>query len=71
MRSDKENMMRIDFGIQISEIKKEKSIAYADKRYFMHPKNIGKLKVSGSDLFFAGGDDYNFKMLDLKVWGHN
>ena len=71
MRSDKERMMAIGWGIFIAGEKGRKSRAVADGNYFVWPKNVEGLKVEGDMLCFAGGNDWNFSVEIIEVWGLN
>jgi hypothetical protein len=38
----------------------KKSSACANDAYWVHPENIGNLKIDGGNLFFDGGNDGRF-----------
>ena len=58
-------------GFGIYSDKQRKSEAKANKDFFWWPKNRKDLKDDGSNLFFAGGKDEKFGLVDIEVWGLN
>ncbi len=72
MCSDKGLLMVIANGLKINADKNELSEAFANNRYWVHPENTGNLKIDGyGNIFFAGGNDMNFKCLDVEAWSLN
>ena len=71
MRSDKDYLIDFSMGLRINADQNEDSYATADKYKWVHPENTGNLKFKDSYgyLYFAGGDDWDFKCLDVEVWG--
>ena len=71
MKSNKHWLLGIFGGLDINADKNQKSNAHANKKYFVHPKNTGNLKMNEDNLFFAGGNDFTFSCVDVEVWGLN
>ncbi len=67
--SYKHCLMEFGVGLFISDDKNEQSQAFADNDYWVHPLNTGNLKIRDGCLFFAGGNNWNFKCVDVEVWG--
>ena len=63
--------MAIQGGLEITAEKNAKSRAYADTKYFFHPKNTGKLVISSGILCFAGDKRDSFDLREIEVWGLN
>ena len=71
MRSNRDYLIWIGYGLKICVDTKKKSQAWANKNYFGIPKNVGVLKAVGNWLYFAGGQNENFGVVDIQVWGLN
>jgi len=56
-------------GFGIYTDKKKRSEARANKDWYWWPKNRKNLKDDGTSLFFAGGEDCKFGLVDIEVWG--
>ena len=69
MGSDEDRLIVFGCGLSISVYQNENSIAYANDGYWVHPENTGNLTKIDDSLYFAGGNDHNFKCLDVEVWG--
>ena len=69
MRSDKYLLMAFGLGLYIGA--DQKSAAYADNNYWVHPQNTGNLTNLDGCLLFAGGNEpfIDFESLDVEVWG--
>jgi len=57
------------FGIYLNI--RKKSGAYADENYFVLSEDFGDLNYDDNGLFFAGGEDDEFGLIDMEVWGLN
>jgi len=68
MGSDEVSLLWFGNGLDF-RTDKNKEMAWADYNTWVHPKNTGNLKKSGTDLFFAGGNDRYYKAVDVEVWG--
>ena len=71
IKSDKYWLMIINNGIEIDSDRMLRSNAVADQEYFQWPNKMGKLKKYGDFLYFAGGNDSEFGLVDIEVWGLN
>ena len=63
--------MEICYGLRIFADKNKKSEAVANQEWFIWPKETGKLKIDSSNLYFAGGNDKKFGIVDIEIWGFN
>ena len=73
MGSNSNYFLLLGPGLNVSDHYRRKSLASARETLFENPKNIGNLKKEenalGNFLHFAGGNNGDFKMVDLEVWG--
>lgn len=69
--SDIDQLMEITGGFGIYLNIRKKSGAYADENYFVLSEDFGDLNYDDNGLFFAGGEDDEFGLIDIEVWGLN
>ncbi len=55
MKSDFDNVIQIDGGLQISAERAGMSSCEACGYYFEWPRDTGKIKIDGNQFYIAGG----------------
>ena len=68
MGSNKDWLLEFGNGLAINADQNKESSAFARNDLWVHPKNTGNLTIKDGDLYFAGGNDSNFKAVDFEVW---
>ena len=69
MGSDIDQLMEVTGGFGIYLNVRKKSGAYADQGYFVVNENVGDLNYDDNGVFFAGGEDDEFGLVDMEVGG--